>query len=281
MIRDWSLRRRVSVVLSLLLSLILSALMLSVVFLFTVFNSGYMVSKAESSQYSGYMRDNIREELASGVMSGFDSTFYENVITENLVAADLKQEILRVYHPEREPFDKEAFTVYLYKTFLREAKNLEGDEISEENNNALIYLAEISTDIYYDNIHLWMANAVTPMLSNGKTICIVTAMLSLVLLAFTIWMMFRQNRAKRDRLRYMIYGVSAAFIAISIPAILLKLSGKINNIAIANRGLHRTIEVCSNEIINIVLLCCIFLVACVIVMAEMFRNSGHRITYWN
>ena len=274
-------RRRISFVICLLISLFLSVLLASVVLVSTIFNSKYMLYQADRSQYAIYLRDDIQEDLSSGVMSGFDESFYETAITEGMVSEDLNQEIMRIYNPQTPAFDFDTFKSRLYNMFLSELIEIEGENISDESKEALLYLADVSTTIYRDNIQLWLSNAIVPLLSKGKSICVTAIVVSSALLAFSVFTLLRINRSKRDRLRHMIYSLSASFVTLAVPTLIIILSGKLKTIGISNKGLYNTIVNYTNGTLYIILLCCAILIAGVAIMAQMFHNSGHKISRWD
>lgn len=231
-------RKRVSLLLSFLLSLFASMLALLLVLQYTLLNEGFLRARMQESQYAAHLLETLDMEFASyGDASGFDEAFFTSVVSLERVQNDLNQEVARLYGDTGAQLDVVGFETHLYHKLLENVKAREL-EVNEQTESALQYLAQSCAEVYASTVGFPLLSTLAPMLHKLQAVSLAGLGAALLLLTGAIVLLMRVNPSRRRRLRYLLYADGGAMLMLLAPALVILFSGKIERVGILNKALY-------------------------------------------
>lgn len=224
--------------LSLLLAFALFLLSVFAVLEITVFSQDYMISKMGESGYFAMTKDELKSELKSlGNASGLDESFAEDFVQSlDINGIELKY-ISAFYSGDTTLVDTTEFKQQLYSALdsYMDEKGIEKSSVSQEN---LSYFVNQASEIYVTQISIPFFSFVANYIYKASTpVLIITISLAAVALIITLIIVFT-NKFKHRRFRYLCYGFTSAFLAVTVIPIVVLLSGKISQINLNTRSLY-------------------------------------------
>lgn len=224
--------------LSLLLAFALFLLSVFAVLEITVFSQDYMISKMGESGYFAMTKDELKSELKSlGNASGLDESFAEDFVQSlDINEIELKY-ISAFYTGDTTLVDTTEFKQQLYAALdsYMDENGINKSSVSQEN---LSYFVNQASEIYVTQISIPFFSFVANYIYKASTpVLIITISLAAVALIITLIIVFT-NKFKHRRFRYLCYGFTSAFLAVTVIPIVVLLSGKISQINLNTRSLY-------------------------------------------
>lgn len=224
--------------LSLLLAFALFLLSVFAVLEITVFSQDYMISKMGESGYFAMTKDELKSELKSlGNASGLDESFAEDFVQSlDINGIELKY-ISAFYSGDTTLVDTTEFKQQLYSALdsYMDENGINKSSVSQEN---LSYFVNQASEIYVTQISIPFFSFVANYIYKASTpVLIITISLAAVALIITLIIVFT-NKFKHRRFRYLCYGFTSAFLAVTVIPIVVLLSGKISQINLNTRSLY-------------------------------------------
>jgi hypothetical protein len=260
-------RRVFRTVISLLLSffLMLSILVLSLLLLmsFTILKPSFLLEQADKSNYTEAIRDELEETLISyGLSSGFDETFFLDLLNVDDMRADIFLEAEKMYDSGAPGANLEAFRADLCEKLTAYVEE-HGEKVTPQIKEALDYLADLSTEAYRQKIEFPLTGTLSGGILTIKRIfrpaLIAAAVFCAVVLAFLLGIHPRKKKA----LPYVIYAFTACGIFLGAAALAVMFSGRIDRVGITNKGLYYLITTYITDILNPML----WIAACMIALS--------------
>ena len=231
------LRDGMAWILSFLLCLFLTVLSLLTVLACTLLSPSFLKKQVDKSGYTAHVMEDMEDIFVSyGISSDFDEAFFTSVLTEEAVRADIFAEIERLYAAGATGADYDAFESQLYDKLainVRE-RNL---EITESVDQALHYLALMCAETYREGVGLPFASYASSALAAAKTPVLIAMAAMAVLSLFVLGFLFALQK-KNGFFRYGIYAFSGAAVTLTVLALVVLLSGKIEKIGLTGKALY-------------------------------------------
>lgn len=224
--------------LSFLLAFALFLLSVFAVLEITVFSQDYMISKMGESGYYAMVKDELKSELKSlGNASGLDESFAEGFVQSlDINEIELKY-ISAFYTGDTTLVDTTEFKQQLYAALdsYMDENGINKSSVSQEN---LSYFVNQASEIYVTQISIPFFSFVANYIYKASTpVLIITISLAAVALIITLIIVFT-NKFKHRRFRYLCYGFTSTFLAVTVIPIVVLLSGKISQINLNTRSLY-------------------------------------------
>ena len=233
-----NIKKIISVIFAFFMSVFLFLLAALIIINSTLFSQQYIKGKMVSSNYAEKLTGEIREEFVSyGAASGFDETFFNSVLSVDIVYKDLDTTLNNLYRGEKQALQVGTLEKELLQKFTNYV-NEQGGTITPEIQEAIEYLTANCVKSYQDHIQLPYADQIYSMMQKAKNplniLMTILAVLTVILALFVFFLNHWRHRA----VRYYIYTFSAsALMCLALPAF-FALSGKIHKVAITSPSLR-------------------------------------------
>jgi hypothetical protein len=234
-------RRAVSMIFAFFLTLAFIALTAIMVLQLTVFRPSFLLEQMDESGYAEGIRLDLENALVSyGMSSGFDEAFFQDLLSEDEIRADIFLEAERIYDPSLNGVDVESFRERLYERMCAYAVE-HGAEISPEIDEAIRYLTDICTEAYSDGIEIPLVTYLSPLLVKASKL-VLPAIIALIIFIIVIAVfLIRIQRLKYRSWMYFIYALSASgifFIALSLLALS---TDRFERLGISGQGMYQLV----------------------------------------
>ncbi len=270
------IRNAVFLLMSFFLSLALFLLTFSTVLTATIFNSEFIFSSMNTSNYFVDKKDEITVSLTDlGHASGLDEAFFEDFVDEVMISSDTKEYLDNYYAGEGTVID-----VTQFKQSFNEAL----DEYIEENNIKNVdgesreMLINKAAQIYRMSLGVPMFSRFSAYILNAKSV-IPFAIYGLLLFCIVVcFVLFKANKWKHRAVKYIsCAALGAAFSTAVIPLYLL-ISGKLTHINLVSRALYNFFIKASSDACIAVLFCSLFLLLAGIGLYFLFRRMYKKVS---
>lgn len=224
--------------LAFILSFVLFFLSVCLVLETTVFSKDYMLNVMGTSGYYTMIEDELKSEMKSlGNASGLDEEFSEDFVNSLDIQKIELDYISAFYSGDTTLVDTTSFKQQLY-TALDEYIDNKGIDRSAVSEESLSYFVDQASEQYVNQISIpffsFIANYVykasTPMLIITISLAVVAVVIAAII--------FLTNKFKHRKFRYVCYGFTGAFIAVTLIPVIVFLSGKISQINLNTRSLY-------------------------------------------
>lgn len=224
--------------LSFLLAFVLFLLSVFIILETTVFSQDYMISKMGESGYYAMVKDELKSELKSlGNASGLNESFAEGFVQSLDINEIELNYISAFYTGDTTLVDTTEFKQQLYAALdsYMDENGINKSSVSQEN---LSYFVNQASEIYVTQISIPFFSFVANYIYKASTpVLIITISLAAVALIITLIIVFT-NKFKHRRFRYLCYGFTSTFLAVTVIPIVVLLSGKISQINLNTRSLY-------------------------------------------
>ncbi|MGN0499420.1 MAG: hypothetical protein ACI4F6_10240 [Acutalibacteraceae bacterium] len=224
--------------LSFLLAFVLFLLSVFIILETTVFSQDYMISKMGESGYYAMVKDELKSELKSlGNASGLNESFAEGFVQSLDINEIELNYISAFYTGDTTLVDTTEFKQQLYAALdsYMDENGINKSSVSQEN---LSYFVDQASERYVTQVSIPFFSFVANYIYKASTpVLIITISLAAVALIITLIIVFT-NKFKHRRFRYLCYGFTSTFLAVTVIPIVVLLSGKISQINLNTRSLY-------------------------------------------
>ena len=269
------LRGGMAWILSFLICLFLTVLSLLSLLECTLLSPGFLKKQVDKSAYTAHVIEDMEDIFVSyGISSDFDEAFFTSVLTEEEVRADIYAEIDRLYAADATGADYGAFESQLYDKLTANVKerNL---EITESVDQALHYLAQMCAETYREGVGLPFASYAASALAAAKTPLLIGIAAMVVLSLFVLGFLFALQK-KNGFFRYAIYACSGAAVTLTVLALVVLLSGKIEKIGLTGKALYYLVTGYATQTVMLLFVAVGILLAAVLILALLYGFSVKR-----
>ncbi|MDR1914780.1 MAG: hypothetical protein LBQ68_09920 [Clostridiales bacterium] len=232
-------------ILSFFLAMMLTVTMLLCMFHATIFNETFFREQIEKSGYVENLMDEVQETLTSyGMASGFSSEFFENVVSRDMLEADIYREISRVYSNSEKFIDTRRFNEQMKAELTAYVKSNLSDPdavIGLEQQNALDYLADTATEAYVSIVSIPFTEqiySVIRQLSNMSLVRLAVLIALDVILIIAILLSGKDVVSKKRRIESLMNAIAASVLVLGVPMLIVIASGYIKRISLSGRALY-------------------------------------------
>ncbi|MDR1028192.1 MAG: hypothetical protein LBL63_02100, partial [Clostridiales Family XIII bacterium] len=236
-----SARRLVSMIFSFFLTLAFIALTAVLVLQLTLFRPSFMLEQVDESTYAAEITSDVENTLVSyGMSGGFDEAFFENLLTEDEIRADLFLEVERLYDPDLPGVDIEDFRAGLYEKMCVYVTE-HGETVSPEMEEALRYLTDICTEAYGKGVAIPFSAQLSPILVKLQKF-VLPAIIALILFIIVIAaFLIGIQRFKYRAWMYVIYALTASGVFFIVLASVALNTDRFERIGISGQGLYELV----------------------------------------
>ncbi len=269
------LRGGMAWILSFLLCLFLTVLSLLSLLECTLLSPGFLKKQVDKSAYTAHVIEDMEDIFVSyGISSDFDEAFFTSVLTEEEVRADIYAEIDRLYAADTAGADYDAFESQLYDKLTANVKerNL---EITESVDQALHYLAQMCAETYREGVGLPFASYAASALAAAKTPLLIGIAAMAVLSLFVLGFLFALQK-KNGFFRHAIYACCGAAVTLTVLALVVLLSGKIEKIGLTGKALYYLVTGYATQTVMLLFVAVGILLAAVLILALLYGFSVKR-----
>ena len=255
------LRGGMAWILSFLLCLFLTVLSLLSLLECTLLSPGFLKKQVDKSAYTAHVIEDMED-------------IFTSVLTEEEVRADIYAEIDRLYAADATGADYGAFESQLYDKLTANVKerNL---EITESVDQALHYLAQMCAETYREGVGLPFASYAASALAAAKTPLLIGIAAMVVLSLFVLGFLFALQK-KNGFFRYAIYACSGAAVTLTVLALVVLLSGKIEKIGLTGKALYYLVTGYATQTVMLLFVAVGILLAAVLILALLYGFSVKR-----
>ena len=269
------LRGGMAWILSFLLCLFLTVLSLLSLLECTLLSPGFLKKQVDKSAYTAHVIEDMEDIFVSyGISSDFDEAFFTSVLTEEEVRADIYAEIDRLYAADTAGADYDAFESQLYDKLTANVKerNL---EITESVDQALHYLAQMCAETYREGVGLPFASYAASALAAAKTPLLICIAARAGLSLFFVGILFSLPK-KNCFFRYTLYAFTGSAVTLTVLALVVLLSGKIEKIGLTGKALYYLVTSYATQTVMLLFVAVGILLAAVLILALLYGFSVKR-----
>lgn len=223
---------------SFMLTLVLFLFSICIVINTTIFSKEYMLNIMSSNGYYSMVSDELFSSMKNlGNASGFDEEFSKKFVKELDIQQSVEEYISNFYSGNSTLVDTVSFKQQLYAALDQYIadKNIDKNSLSSEN---LAYFVDKATEIYVNEISIPFFSTIANYIYKAQTpLLIITIGLGITALML-VAIIFFTNKFKHRKFKYMCYGFTGAFLAISVIPIVVQVSDKISKINLNTRSLY-------------------------------------------
>lgn len=229
-------KKIISLILSFILSVLIAVMSIVVIVKITFLDEAFLRKQITASQYSENLIKDLEKSFTSyGIVSGFDSEFFKEVLQSESVKTDIYHEVSFLYGSGTKRASKTEFNEKLNSIILKDVQ-ARGFEINESVQEALLYLSNTCTEDYMSSIEIPFMSSAKDIITKLNNLTTYAVSLLLFLSFVVVLIIYFLNSWKRRKLRYYIYSVAGAFLMIFVPAVFVSSSNKIELIGISSRA---------------------------------------------
>lgn len=231
-----SVKKSISLILAFILSVLIAVISVVVIVKVTFLDESFLRKQITASQYSENLIKDLEKSFTSyGIVSGFDSEFFKQVLQSDAVKTDIYHEVSFLYGSGTKRASKKEFSEKLSDIIIKDVQ-ARGFEVDESVKAALIYLSDTCTEDYMSSIEIPFMSSAKEIITKLNNLTAYAISLLVILIFVVVLIIYFLNSWKRRKLRYYIYSVAGAFLMLFIPAIFVSSSNKIELIGISSRA---------------------------------------------
>jgi hypothetical protein len=232
-------RRIVSMVFAFFLTLSLIASIAVIMLQLTVLRPSFMLEQVDASKYTiGIKTDVENTWMSYGMSSGFEATFFEDLMSEDEIRADLFLAVKRLYDPSAPGADIEALEAELHEK-MRAYVIEQGEKVSSDVDEVLGYLANICAEAYGKSVSVPLAAQLSSALAKLQKFVLPALGALVIFMIVIVAFLIKIQRFKHRTCIYLIYALTATglfFVALALAALN---TDRFARIGISGQGLYQ------------------------------------------
>lgn len=224
--------------LAFILSFVLFLLSICIVLETTVFSRDYMLNVMGTSGYYAMIEDELKSDMKSlGNASGLDDEFSESFVDSLDIQKIESDYISSFYSGDTTLIDTTSFKQELLNALDEyiDKNGIDKSAVSDENLN---YFVEQASNRYVNQISIPFFSFIANYIYKASTPMMIITISLAVAAVIIIAIIFLTNKFKHRKFRYICYGFTGAFVAVTIIPIVVFISGKITQINLNTRSLY-------------------------------------------
>jgi hypothetical protein len=270
-------RDAVSMILSFFLTLAFIVLALVLIAQLTVLRPSFLLEQVDASGYTAEIKRDLDDTLVSyGMSSGFDPSFFENMVGDDEIRADIFLEAERLYEPDLPGANLEGFRERLYEK-LHSYVTEQGMELSPEIDEALLYLADISTEAYRKSVGVPFSAQLSATIARVQRLVPLLVAVCILFIIIVIVFLSRIRRRKYRTWRYIIYALTASGIFFIVMSLFARYTDRFERIGISGKGLYQLVTTYAANLFDPVLWigCAVVVISTIFALLySHYRNGG-------
>lgn len=242
--------------LSFVLCIVLFVLSVGVVLEATLFNSEFILENMNSSNYFVDKKDEVTRELNDlGYASGLSDDFFENLLSEIMIAEDSEKYLNDYYDGKSAKVDTSNF-----KQTFNDAldKYIEDNNIKKVDNESREYLLQKASSIYRLSLEIPLFNKLAAYFKAVKNVLpFVLAGLAVFAVVIIVIIVFA-NSWKHRIFKYLSYASLGACLSLAVIPGYVLLTGQLQRINMTSRSLYDLFVQCGTNFMIVMLFCALF-----------------------
>jgi len=236
--RGGYLRRGIFVVLSFVLSLLFTVTACLAVLQLTVFDKNFFRRQIGQSMYAENLMENLQEILVSyGESSGFEEAVFREAVTMDMLRADVYREVSSLYEDTERKIDAGLFFNRMYQSLIEDAEK-RGYILTDEDKEAVIYLARVTTEAYIDIVSLPFTEQIFSILGKLQRINSMGLIGIVVLDLFCIVLLLICLPSRRKKMEGIMHATAGSFLLMCVPALFLTFSDSLKRVPLTGKALY-------------------------------------------
>lgn len=248
------IRKNLCITFAFLLSVALFVTLIVGILKFTLLDKGFFSKELEKSGYSQSLYEKIVEELSTeGYVSGFDETFFSQVLSVEDINTPVLTSVDRIYGTgEYKAVSVEETTDKLFEEFVR---NLEGRgaAVDEEQKVQIKAFATECANYLSSNARLPFLSVGESLVKTAKPLTTYALIFLCIFVLFCIVFIVMTNPKSKEALCYLSYGLSATALMTAAPAVAMLTTGVLKRISIADKGFYNLVQTIGTDLSYIIL----------------------------
>jgi hypothetical protein len=245
----------------------------------TLLRPDFLLEQADASGYAAEVKQDVDDTLVSyGMSSGFDPEFFEGMVSEDDIRADIFLEVEHLYEPNAPGANVEGFRDELYEK-LRAYVTGQGAAITGETDAALLYLADISAEAYGKSIGIPFSAQLSSVIVKARRLVLPAAVACAIFILIVIAFLARIRERKYRTWRYIIYALSASGLFFIVMSALALNTDRFRRIGISGKGLYQLMTTYTTNLFDLVLWfgCGVVAISVVCTLLYLhYRRSSYR-----
>lgn len=270
------IRNAVFLILSFILSLVLFLLTFAVVLTATVFNSEFIFSSMNLSNYFVDKKDEITVSLTDlGYASGLDEKFFEDFVDEVMISNDTKNYLDNYFAGKGTVIDATSFKQSFNEALDEYIKEHNISNVDAESREMLINKA---AQIYRMSLGIPMFSRLSSYILNAKSFMPFVLCGFVLICTVICFVLFKANKWKHRAVKYISCAALGAAVSTAVLPVYLLISGKLTHINLASRALYNFFIKASSDACVAILFCSLFLLLVGIGLYFLFRRMYQKVS---
>lgn len=261
----------INTMLSFVLAFLLFLLSLMTVLQIMFFTQSSMMDALSSSGYFTEKNKEITQSLKDlGYASGLDESFFDGLIEDSLLYTDTAEYISDFYSGEGSVVDTANFKE-LFDTALDDyivEKHLDPVAVNAESRE---YLVNSATKIYKNSLELPLFKTIAGYFLGVKNALPKVMIVDIILIMLICIIIIASSKWKHRAVKYICYSTTTTFLSTLTPAIVLLVSGKIEQFNIASQATYKLFVTFGNELVLTLIYFSIFFAIISVVLYILYR----------